>query len=338
VTLVVYGATGATGRRIIQLASAAGIPVIASGRNSEALAQLGVDYRVASLAAAELDAAFTGASVVVSCAGPYTHFGPPVLDAAIRAGACYVDCTGEPRWVQRIIDEFEDRAIHAGVAVVPSLGLGVATDIAATAAAELVGGPDSVRRLHCAVKIVGMRPSPATMRSTVELVAGGAPIVESGCVRWELAGRRIHRFASGRGALFSAPDALVLARAYPRAHIECHVQPVAIGPALAAAGLLWRTPGALTATRALLSRLGHSTAHAGGGRSLVTAEVKGAAGQCTVTGAVDDVYDITGRGAFAVARTLLAGPGKRTGLRNAGQFLPPPDQAAEDLGVRLTVC
>jgi hypothetical protein len=334
----VYGATGATGRRIIQLASAAGVPVVASGRDAQALAQLSVDYRVASLAPAELGAAFSGASVVVSCAGPYTHFGPPVLDAAIRAGACYVDCTGEPRWVQRIIDEFESRAIRAGVAIVPSLGLGVATDIAAAAAADRVGGPDHVRRLHCAVKIVGMRPSSATMRSTVELVAGGAPIVESGCVRWELAGRRIHQFASGRGALFTTPDALVLARAYPRAHIECHVQPVAMGPALAAGGMLWRLPGTLQATRALMSRLGHSTTDAGGGRSLVTAEVEGAAGLCTVTGAVDDIYDITGRGAFTVAQALLAGPGKRTGLRNAGQFLLPPQQAAGDLGVRLSVC
>ncbi|ORV54361.1 hypothetical protein AWC05_17300 [Mycobacterium florentinum] len=303
-----------------------------------ALARLGVDYRVASLAPAELDAAFSGAAVVVSCAGPYTHFGPPVLDAAIRAGASYVDCTGEPRWVQSIVDEFESRAIQAGIAVVPSLGLGVATDIAATAAAERVGGAGSVRHLHCAVKIVGMRPSPATMRSTVELVAGGAPIVESGRVCWELAGSRIHRFATGRGALFSTPDALVLARAYPRAHIECHVQPVAMGPALAAGGLLWRIPGSLAATRALLARPAHSAAHAGGGRSLVTAEAESASGRCTVTGSVDDVYDITGRGAFAVARALLAGPGKRTGLRNAGQFLPPPQRAADDLGVRLTVC
>ena len=337
-TLVVYGATGATDRRVIQLASAAGIPVIACGRDAQALAGLGVEYRVASLALAELETAFIGASVVVSCAGPYTHFGPPVLDAAIRAGACYVDCTGEPRWVQRIIDEFESRAIEAGVAVVPSLGLGVATDIAAAAAADRVGGPDNVRRLHCAVRIVRMRPSPATMRSTVELVAGGAPIVDSGCVRWELAGRRVHRFASGRGALFATPDALVLARAYPRAHIECHVQPVAMGPALAAGGLVWRIPAALRTTRSLLSRLGHSGTDAGGGRSLVTAEAEGAAGVCTVTGAVDDIYDITGRGAFAVARALLAGPGERTGLRNAGQFLPAPPQAAGDLGVTLTAC
>ncbi|CDO90351.1 NAD(P)H-binding protein [Mycobacterium triplex] len=337
-TLAVYGATGATGRRVIQLASAAGIPVIAVGRNRAALAGLGVEYRVASLAPAELDAAFAGAGVVVSCAGPYTQYGPPVLDAALRAGGCYVDCAGEPRWVQRIIDEFESRAIQTGVAIVPSLGLGVATDIAAGAAAELVGGPDKVRRLRCAVKIVGMRPSPATVRSTVELVAGGAPIVHSGRVRWELAGSRVHRFASGRGALFSTPDALVLARAYPEAHIECHVQPVAMGPALAVGGLVWRIPGSLAVTRALLSRPGHAASHAGGGRSLVTAEAEGTSGRYTVTGAVDDVYDITGRGAFAVAQALLTGPGKRTGLRNAGQFLPPPQRAADDLGVRLAVC
>ncbi len=262
----------------------------------------------------------------------------PVLDAAIRAGASYVDCTGEPRWVQTIIDKFESRAIQARVAVVPSLGLGVATDIAAAAAADRVGGPDTVRRLHCAVRIVGMRPSPATMRSTVELVAGGAPVVDSGCIRWELAGRRVHRFASGRGALFATPDALVLSRAYPHAHIECHVQPVVMGAALATGGLIWRIPGSLPATRTLLSRLGHSGTDAGGGRSLVTAEAEGGAGVCTVTGAVEDVYDVTGRGAFEVARALLAGPGKRTGLRNAGQFLSAPQQAAEDLGVQLAFC
>jgi hypothetical protein len=336
VTLVVYGATGATGGRIVEQAVAAGIPVIAVGRRPEPLAALGVSVRVATLDPRELDAAFLGASVVVSCAGPYTHFGPPVLAAAIRAGASYVDCTGEPRWVQRIVDEFEREAIQSGVAVVPSLGLGVATDVAAGVASGLVGGEDAVRRLLCAVRIVGMRPSRATVRSTVELVAGGAPVVDHGTVRWELAGRRTHRFATGRGALFTTPDALVLARAYRRAHIECHAQPAAMGIGLAVAGASWRIPGALRATRAVLARSDGPSRHAGGGTSQVTVEAEGDSGIRTMTGDVEDVYQITAAGALAVAHALLGGAGGKTGLRNAGQFLGAPAQAAASLGMRLT--
>ena len=335
VTLVVYGATGATGHRIAEQAAAAGIPVIAVGRRPDALAALGVPTRVATLDRRELDAAVAGASVVVSCAGPYTHFGAPVLAAAIRAGASYVDCTGEPRWVQRIIDEFEASAIEAGVAVVPSLGLGVATDITAGMASALVGGDDAVRRLTCAVRIVGMRPSLATVRSTVELVAGGAPVVDNGTVSWKLAGRHTHRFATGRGALFATPDALVLARAYPHARIECHTQPAAMGIGLAAAGALWRFPGTLTATRAALARSKGPSRHAGGGTSQVTVEAEGHTGIRTLTGDVDDVYEITAAGAFAVAVALLAGAGGKTGLRNAGQFLGSPEHAATTLRVRF---
>jgi Saccharopine dehydrogenase NADP binding domain len=335
VTLIVYGPTGAIGQRVIGLATAASIPVVAVGRRPEALATLGVPTRVATTDPKELDAAFAGATVVVSCAGPYTHLGPPVLAAAIRAGASYVDCTGEPRWVARIAGEFERDAIAAGVAVVPSLGLGVATDLACGIAAEQLGGADAVTRLLCAVRIVGMRPSVATIRSTVEMVAGGAPVVDAGSVDWRLAGSRSHRFATGRGTLFATPDAIVLARSYGNAHIECHTQPAVLGAGLALGGALWRVPGALTLTRKLLTRLHSDPGHAGGGRSTVTAEAK-ADGRCvTVTGEVHDVYDITGRGAFAVARAMMAGVGERIGLRNAGQFLGSARQAADDLGVRI---
>ncbi len=213
--------------------------------------------------------------------------------------------------MQRIIDEFERRAVEAGVAVVPSLGLGVATDVTAGLASALVGGDDAVRRLTCAVRIVGMRPSLATVRSTVELIAGGAPVADNGTVRWELAGRHTHNFATGRGAVFSTPDALVLARAYPHARIECHTQPAAIGIGLAVLDAFWRIPGTLTATRTVLARTNGPSRHAGGGKSQVTVEAEGYIGVRTVTGDVEDVYEITAAGAFAVARALMAGAGRK---------------------------
>jgi hypothetical protein len=64
----------------------------------------------------------------------------------------------------------------------------------------------------------------------------------------------------------------------------------------------------------------------------VTAEASGSAGTRTAVAEVDDIYDVTGRGAFAVARALLGGT-DRPGLRNAGAFVGP--DAAPSLGIRV---
>src|SRR5581483_3067941 len=189
--LVIYGATGATGRRIASLAVEAGLTPVLCGRRRDALHDLagrlgltagsasGADcVRVADAAdPAALGAAFAGADVVANCSGPYTRLGPPVLDAAIGAGAHYLDCTGEPRWVQRIISAFEPRAVAAGVTVVPGIGLGIAHDLVARVASSACASrPSEVSSVTIGVRIVGMRPSAASVRSTVEMLAGGAPV------------------------------------------------------------------------------------------------------------------------------------------------------------------
>lgn len=50
--------------------------------------------RAASVDVVDTDAVaalITGADVVLSCVGPFYRFGPPALEAAIRAGVRYVD-------------------------------------------------------------------------------------------------------------------------------------------------------------------------------------------------------------------------------------------------------
>lgn len=127
--LIIYGSTGYTGRLIVAEALARGLTPTLVARNAGAVRaqgeQLGLPWRVASLDnAAELDAALAGARVVMHCAGPFAHTWRAMSDACIRAGAHYLDITGE-------IAVFEGLAMRdaeakaAGVMLLPGAGFDV---------------------------------------------------------------------------------------------------------------------------------------------------------------------------------------------------------------------
>lgn len=77
------------------------------------------------------------ARVVLNLCGPYTLHGRPVIDACVANGAHYVDLTGEIPFVRRMIDEFDARAVEAGVKVVEVCGFeALPPDMAVLLAAE----------------------------------------------------------------------------------------------------------------------------------------------------------------------------------------------------------
>ena len=99
--IVVYGATGATGARVCRELAHRGAAFAIAGRDArklEALAPELGDPPVKVAAADDPDAlvaAFEGAAVVASCAGPFGRIGEPVVAAAIAAGAHNIDTAGE---------------------------------------------------------------------------------------------------------------------------------------------------------------------------------------------------------------------------------------------------
>jgi len=48
------------------------------------------------------------------------RFGPPVVEAALRAGIHYLDTSGEQHWVLKLRDEFGNEFAKAGLALIPS--------------------------------------------------------------------------------------------------------------------------------------------------------------------------------------------------------------------------
>ena len=60
--------------------------------------------------------------VLMSTAGPFARIGLPVVDACVSTGTNYVDITGEPQFVRRVIDKHHDTAVSKGIKIVPCCG------------------------------------------------------------------------------------------------------------------------------------------------------------------------------------------------------------------------
>jgi len=139
--IAVYGATGHTGRFVVQEAQRRGLPVVAVGRDAARLDEMfpsPVTRRVAALdGPASLEQAFAGCAVVINCAGPYLDTAAPVTQAALRAGCHSIDVTAEQPSAQATFADFDEPARAAGRVVIPAAGFyGGLADLLASALAS----------------------------------------------------------------------------------------------------------------------------------------------------------------------------------------------------------
>ncbi|WP_284535337.1 saccharopine dehydrogenase NADP-binding domain-containing protein [Nocardioides sp. T2.26MG-1] len=141
--VLVYGATGHTGRFVVdELLRRDLVPVLA-GRSAERLAAVpprhaALDRVVVGLKdPGRLRGAVAGAAAVINCAGPFLDTALPLARAAVEAGAHYLDVTAEQPVVQAVYRDLDGLARTAGVAVVPAMAFyGGLADLLVTAALE----------------------------------------------------------------------------------------------------------------------------------------------------------------------------------------------------------
>ena len=130
VKVVLYGASGYTGKHVAWKLAEKGIPFIAAGRNRQRLEQQlqampelkGAQYEVVEVAhdEASLTKLFQGKAVVHNLVGPYMQLGKPVLHAALAAGCHYLDCTGEQDWLYLLKAEYGEKFAAKGLALLPA--------------------------------------------------------------------------------------------------------------------------------------------------------------------------------------------------------------------------
>lgn len=132
--IVVFGATSFVGRILCahlrdRHSGSGDVTWAIAGRNADKLGKLAteldlsVDHIVAD--AHDIDALAqlaTSARVIVSTVGPYSLYGSELVEAAVNAGTDYCDLTGEPQWMQQMIDAHEKTAIGTGARILHACG------------------------------------------------------------------------------------------------------------------------------------------------------------------------------------------------------------------------
>ncbi|MBF6245548.1 saccharopine dehydrogenase NADP-binding domain-containing protein [Nocardia elegans] len=107
--VVVYGASGYTGRLICEYLREYTIPFLAAGRDHgrvkaavDAVPGIDtVDHEIVEVehTTAALAEAFRGADVVLNTVGPFARYGHEVAQACLEIGAHYTDTNGEQNWM-----------------------------------------------------------------------------------------------------------------------------------------------------------------------------------------------------------------------------------------------
>lgn len=129
--ITVHGATGFIGRLTAAYLAEhhPDAAVALSGRSPARLAalrdELGVDWPVIAADAkdeGQLRAMVERTRVVISCVGPYTRLGEPLVGLCAAAGTHYVDLAGEALFVRDSVDAHHDVAERTGARIVHSCG------------------------------------------------------------------------------------------------------------------------------------------------------------------------------------------------------------------------
>lgn len=127
--IVLFGATGYTGRLTAHALLRRGAKPLLAGRDRgrlEALAGELAGTADVALADATDESAVAAlvepGDVLVTTVGPFSRLGMPAARAAAAAGATYLDSTGEPAFVRRLADELDATARSSGAALAPAFG------------------------------------------------------------------------------------------------------------------------------------------------------------------------------------------------------------------------
>jgi lysine 6-dehydrogenase len=174
---------------------------------------------------AELDALLAGAQLVVNTTGPYYRFGVAVLDAALRAGAHYVDICDDPAPTLALL-ALDDRARAAGLTALVGMGAspGV-SNLLARIAADHLDVVDDIVTAWPEDPVAALADAPADGVSAallhwVRQIAEPGPVLTDGALAdaAPLQPLTVDVPGIGSGTVWTVghPEAVTLHRAYPQ--------------------------------------------------------------------------------------------------------------------------
>ncbi|PYQ50071.1 MAG: saccharopine dehydrogenase [Acidobacteria bacterium] len=330
---LLYGANGYTGELIARRARVLGERPVLGGRSADAVAalaaELGLEHRVFALDdPAAIVRGLEGVKAVLHCAGPFSRTAGPMAEACLRAGAHYLDITGE-------IEVFESMAAHdaaaraAGVMLLSGVGFDVVPSDCLAAHLK--------RRLPTATHLaLGFQASAVlsrgTMTTMVENLHRGGAVRRDGRIvfvppAWKT---RVIDFGRGRVEAVTIPWGDVATAYYTTGipNIEVYMAaPESMRWMMRLARPLARLLRTKTVQALLKSRIrsgpaGPSAEHRARARSFLWGEARDASAAVVSRLETLEGYELTSRTALMAVQRVVAG-GVSTGFQTpAGAFGP----------------
>ena len=177
--VLVYGASGYTGKLVAESLADRNIPFVFAGRSRERLEEglkivqerLGRPFEaeigVASNTVEEILPLLDGVEVMINVAGPFMQLAWPMVEACLQAGCHYVDTTGEQDWTLAIKEKFGQAFEDKGLLLAPATSY---MWTAGALAAEVVLETEGVDSLDIVYQIDHGLPSEASTKSFLRMI------------------------------------------------------------------------------------------------------------------------------------------------------------------------
>jgi short subunit dehydrogenase-like uncharacterized protein len=200
-SIVLFGATGYTGRLAAESLVARGARPVLAARSAERVRALadelgGLETAVADVARPEsLHELLERGDVMLTTVGPFVRYGESAVQAAIARGAHYIDSTGEPPFIRAIFERFGGGAQSAGCGLLTAFGNDwVPGNLAGALALREAG--EQAARVEVAYLLTGQgnRPSGGTAASLAAVMTEPGFAWRGGRIVTEPAARRVREF------------------------------------------------------------------------------------------------------------------------------------------------
>lgn len=200
-SVVLFGATGYTGRLTAAALVERGAEPLLAGRDRTALEALAADLGGLETAVGDVsdpagvrDLLGEG-DVMLSTVGPFTHFGAPAIEAAIETGVPYLDSTGEPPFVRRVFEQWDGPAKATGAPLLTAMGYDwVPGNLAAALALSEAGAKATAVEIGYFLTGGGGGFSGGTLASTVAALLEPGFCFRDGRLLTEPNGRHVRSF------------------------------------------------------------------------------------------------------------------------------------------------
>jgi short subunit dehydrogenase-like uncharacterized protein len=202
--VVLFGATGYTGRLVAEAMVERGMRPLLAGRSAGKLEQLagelGGDLETATADVADPPSVaklVERGDVLVTTVGPFARWGAAAAAAATTAGAHYIDSTGEPAFIREVFERYSPAAEQSECGMLTAFGYDWVPGNLAGALALRRAGDDAVR-VDVGYFFVGRgSASGGTKASLAGAVASPAFAYRDGHVVTERGAKRVRSFRVG---------------------------------------------------------------------------------------------------------------------------------------------